>query len=75
MSEPVFIHPDAPTLDAFSRCIDDRWYYVVWCDHCDKWHRHGPAEGHRQAHCRDALSPYRRLGYNLRYVGNWSERQ
>jgi hypothetical protein len=36
---------------------------------------HGPAEGHREAHCRDQSSPYWRQGYNLAYAGEWRDRE
>jgi len=39
-----------------------RW--VVWCKHCNAWHKHGPAEGHREAHC-EGRTPYTSTGYNL----------
>jgi hypothetical protein len=38
-------------------------------------HRHGPAEGHREAHCNDPASPYWKTGYNLALAGTWSGRQ
>jgi hypothetical protein len=43
----------------------------VWCKHCGKWHRHGPAEGHREVHCNDSASPYWKAAYNLAYAGKW----
>ena len=43
----------------------------MWCKHCKKWHRHGAAEGHREAHCNDSASPYWKTGYNLAYAGKW----
>ena len=46
-----------------------RWF--VWCRHCQMWHDHGPAEGHREAHCRDRDSPYWKSGYNLALAGKW----
>ena len=39
--------------------------------HCGTWHRHGAAEGHREAHCEDRHSPYWNTGYNLTYAGKW----
>ena len=34
--------------------------------------QHGPAEGHRAAHCNDVTSPHWQHGYNLAYAGAWS---
>ena len=36
-----------------------------------EWHDHGPAEGHREAHCPDQGSPYWKTGYNLAYAGSF----
>jgi hypothetical protein len=50
--------------------------YRCWCfivGHCDMYHRHGPAEEHREAHCNDPASPYWKSGYNLAFAGAWSE--
>ncbi len=52
---------DAPTLPPEE--LISRWR--VWCRHCEAWYFHGPAEGHREAHCQDSSSPYWRSGYNL----------
>lgn len=30
--------------------VDDARWRLVWCRHCGRWHRHGAAEGHREAH-------------------------
>ncbi len=45
------------------------WREAEHHKHCNVWRRHGPAEGHREAHCNDPASPYRRSGYNLAYAG------
>jgi hypothetical protein len=37
-------------LLACSAKLDGSTYWLVWCHHCQRWHRHGPAEGHRQCH-------------------------
>ena len=56
--------PDAPTITA-ERFIDgERELWRVWCVHCGDWHYHGPARGHRIAHCKMA-TPYGETGYNL----------
>lgn len=43
--------------------------YCVWCEYCFVWHMHGPADGHRVAHCRDPRSPYKQHGYILDFQG------
>ena len=48
--------------------------YVFFCPHCDAMHRHGAAEGHREAHCTNPASPYLVTGYNLAYAGRWKQR-
>ena len=65
------INLDAPTLPAYEVFVDSV-YWIEWCKHCKVWHRHGPAEGHREAHCRDASSPYWDTGYNLAFAGSSS---
>ena len=55
----------APTLLAELVEVDGCTRLRVWCDHCDEDHYHGPAPGHREAHCKDAASPYHATGYNL----------
>ncbi|MCB9925614.1 MAG: hypothetical protein H6822_25915 [Planctomycetaceae bacterium] len=47
-----------PTLPAYEAFVDHSTYRLVWCDHCQAWHRHGPMAGHREAHCPDEPSPY-----------------
>ena len=66
---------DARTLPAYETIINASTYWLVWCDHCRTYHRHGPAEGHREAHCNDPTSPYWKTGYNLALTGTWSGRQ
>jgi hypothetical protein len=49
----------------------------VWCEHCERYHHHGLADGHRLAHCNDgrpepAETPYHRTGYWLEIVGPWT---
>ncbi len=56
---------DAPVLSAHEVLVDGRVLWRVWCKHCDAYHYHGPAEGHRIAHCREPDSPYLDTGYNL----------
>ena len=53
-----------PILPAF----DTGKHFVVWCDHCRRWHFHSREDGHRVAHCGDR-SPYVETGYSLRCVG------
>jgi hypothetical protein len=56
---------DAPTLPAAEVVVHGVTRWRVWCRHCNEWHYHGPAEGHREAHCHEPSSPYWRNGYNL----------
>jgi hypothetical protein len=51
---------DTPALPAYEAFVDGSRNRagVVWCNSCRRWHRHGPAEGHREAHCYDSESPY-----------------
>jgi hypothetical protein len=71
ISDCQLIDFDAPVLPAYETLLDGSTYWVVWCKHCKKWHRHGPAEGHREAHCNDSASPYWKTGYNLAYAEKW----
>ena len=66
---------DAPVLPAYETVSTGSVRWLVWCDHCDVYHRHGPAEGHREAHCNDPTSRYWRSGFSLALAGTWSERQ
>ena len=75
ISECALIDLDAPTLPAYEVKSKADVHWVVWCKHCRMWHRHGAAEGHREAHCEDSSSPYWKTGYNLAYAGKWKERQ
>ena len=74
ISDFALLDLDAPVLPAYEAVIEDVTYWLVWCKHCRKWHRHGAAEGHREAHCQDSASGYWKCGYNLAYAGNWAER-
>lgn len=64
---------EAPVLPAYEATIRGVVQWLVSCRHCEKWHRHGPAEGHRVAHCRDRSSPYWKTGYNLAFAGEWRD--
>jgi hypothetical protein len=74
IDEVACIDLDAPVLPAYERRIDGAVRWCVWCKHCGEWHDHGPAEGYREAHCRDQTSPYWKSGYNLAYAGQWRNR-
>jgi hypothetical protein len=73
ISDCALIDLDAPVLPAFDVVIKGVTRWVVWCKFCEKWHHHGAAEGHREAHCTDSGSPYWKKGYNLAYAGKWKE--
>ncbi len=50
-------------------------YYLVWCEHCRRVHRHSARDGHRTAHfaqAGNAVNPYNATGYRLRYAGTVS---
>lgn len=66
---PYFLDLDAPTLPAYEAAHKGSNVWRVWCRYCNEWHEHGPAEGHRIAHCSEATSPYHITGYNLAYAG------
>jgi hypothetical protein len=70
ISEFHLIDLDAPVLPAYEVEIDGL-HWLVWCKYCQTWHKHGAAEGHREAHCMDSNSPYWKTGYNLAYAGEW----
>jgi hypothetical protein len=61
---PYFVDLDAPVLGATEVTVDGRVLWRVWCKHCGHHHYHGPAEGHREAHCQGP-TPYAASGYNL----------
>ena len=65
INQVACIDLDAPTLPAERIKVKGVVRWRVWCRHCGEWHYHGPAEGHREAHCHDSNSPYWRSGYNL----------
>ena len=71
ISEFEIIDLDAPVLSAYEAVINGSTHWLVWCRYCQKWHRHGAAEGHREAHCNDSNSPYWKTGYNLAFAGEW----
>lgn len=50
-------------------------YELSACKHCRAWHFHGPAEGHREAHCNEPTSTYVATGYNLALRGKASPEQ
>ena len=74
ISETALIDLDAPVLSAYEVVADGVTHWAVWCEHCGEWHKHGPAEGHREAHCKDSSSPYWKRGYNLAFAGIWEDR-
>jgi hypothetical protein len=59
---------DAATVPCRKEFIDGVRHFVFDCPHCQRPHLHGPAEGHREAHCNDLASPYGRSGYNLALI-------
>jgi hypothetical protein len=65
---------EAPVLPAYEAKYRGVVRWFVWCKHCKTWHDHGPAEGHREAHCWDRASPYWKTGYNLAFAGKWRDR-
>jgi hypothetical protein len=73
IDEYAVIDLDAPVLPAYEAIIKGVTHWMVWCKFCNKWHRHGAAEGHREAHCQDSSSPYWKQGYNLAFAGKWKE--
>jgi hypothetical protein len=73
ISEVALIDLDAPVLPAYEVVVDGVKHWVVWCRHCREWHRHGSAEGYRDAHCEDRSSPYWKRGYNLAFAGKWKD--
>ena len=75
IDEGHLIDLDAPVLSAYEVVLKGAVRWLVWCKHCEKWHGHGAAEGHREAHCIDSTSPYWKTGYNLAYAGQWKEQQ
>jgi hypothetical protein len=61
---PYFLDLDAPTLGAKEVEEEGVKVWLVWCRYCQRWHAHGPAAGHRIAHCQRE-TPYTATGYNL----------
>lgn len=39
---------------------------VFWCPFCKTHHMHGRGNGHRNQHCSDPDSPFRKTGYELK---------
>ena len=58
--------PEYPTLPAY----DTGRHFVVWCDHCHRWHFHSRENGHRVAHCHARKSRYDETGYSLHCIGS-----
>ena len=73
ISEFALIDLDAPVLPAYEAVVKGVTHWMVWCKFCKKWHRHGGAEGHREAHCTDSTSGYWKTGYNLAFAGKWKK--
>ena len=73
ISATALIDLEAPVLPAYEVLVDGVTHWVVWCKHCGEWHRHGAAEGHREAHCHDSGSLYWKRGYNLAFAGMWDD--
>jgi hypothetical protein len=42
------INLDAPTLPAYKAFVSGSVYWLVWCNHCGKHHRHGPTQEYRE---------------------------
>jgi hypothetical protein len=40
-----------PRLRAWA--LPDKIHWVIWCEHCARYHRHGAAPGYRVQHSRD----------------------
>ena len=70
-SDTQLIDIDAPMLAAYEVVTLGVKRWMVRCNHCERWHRPGAAEGHREAHCNDSVSPYWKTGCNLVYAGEW----
>ena len=56
---------DPPPLEIDLPAWDTGKNFIVWCAHCEGWHSHGRADGHRRPHCHESDSPYSGPGYNL----------
>jgi hypothetical protein len=56
INQVACIDLDAPTLPAERIKANGVVRWRVWCRHCGAWHYHGPAGGHREAHCQGATS-------------------
>ena len=73
IGEYALIDLEASVLPAYETVINGVTHWMVFCKFCNKWHRHGAAEGHREAHCTDSTSGYWKQGYNLAYAGKWKD--
>jgi hypothetical protein len=73
ISEYARVDLEAPVLPAYKAVIKGFTHWLVWCKYCERWHWHGAAEGHREAHCTDSTSGYWQQGYNLAYAGEWKD--
>lgn len=71
---PYFLDVEAPTLGAEAVAVAGCKRWRVWCKHCREYHNHGPAEGHREAHCTKPGSPYAKTGYNLALIRTEDEK-
>lgn len=69
---PAFLDLDAPTIAADPVTCPDtgRLLWRIECPYCGREHRHGPMEGHREAHCLVATGESHR-GYNLALRAAW----
>jgi hypothetical protein len=71
ISNYAVVELEAPVLPAYEKVVQGVTKWVVWCKYCGRWHSHGAAEGHREAHCHDPCSPFWKSGYNLAFAGKW----
>lgn len=74
ISEFDWLDLEGPTLLAYEVVDNGDVRWAVWCKFCGAWHLHGPAEGHREAHCQNVASPYWRSGYDLELAGPSTKR-
>ena len=56
---------DAPMIGCDEVVCDGRMLWQFFCRYCGRYHFHGPAAGHRIAHCQVPGGPYERTGYSL----------
>jgi hypothetical protein len=43
VNETALLDLDASVLPAYEAVISGATGWLVWCRHCSRWHRHGPA--------------------------------